>query len=543
VKPSLPFLQGPASGPPWGAIAVSTFGAVVGATMPLAVILSMPDIGGGLSASADEASWITTLYNVGVLVGLPAAVGLAFILGRGRAMQIFGLGFALTSLAIGVGESLSWIFVARFAQGFFAGALPLLMMLIVLTSLMPGKGQLEGLTLFAIATTLGVGVAAWTAQTLIAIGGWRALFTSQAIVGAIYTLLALFVLRGERGNRQVLKSFDWTSFALLSVGLGLIVIFLGEGERRFWFEKWWIAASLVCGLLSIAFALQSMRVAKRPLLALSIFRQPTFSWAIALQVVFRFGTLLAVFIAPQYLARIQGFRTEQLGGVMLVMAAATLISAPVAYWMSARLDPRIALSSGLGAIALAAYVCVQITPEWAASEFTLPFALVGIGQALFGVATMRYAVFGANHQDGPSRGIVFNVARTFGLVGGLALTTHAVVEREKFHSSMLGEAITNLEPATVERLAATGRSLGAWVGDVAAQGGAFARLAQGTTRQAFSLAYQDAFLITAIVLAAAAILVWVLPALPRASAAALRVLPSPPMQSMNEGQSMKEANP
>jgi MFS family permease len=484
--------------------------------MPLAVILSMPDVGGGLSASADDASWIVTLYNVGVLVGLPAAVAVAGVLGRGRAMQIFGLGFALMSFAIGVGDSLPWAFVGRFAQGFFGGALPLLMMLIALTSLPPGKGQLEGLTLFAFATTVSSGLSAWTADALIAIGGWRALFTSQAIAGAIYTMLSFLVLRGERGKPELLKTFDWAGFVLLSVGLGLIVIFLSEGERRFWFEKWWIAASLVGGVLSIGFAIQSMRAAKRPLLALSIFAKPTFSGVLVLQVIFRFGTLLAVFIGPQYLARLQGFRTEQLGDVMLAMAAATLLTMPVAYWLTAKSDPRIPLSLGLGAIALAAAMCVQITSDWAGNEFVLPLLLAGSGQALFAVTTMSYAVFGANLQDGPSRGIAFNIARTFGLVGGLALTTHTVVERQKFHWSTLSEAMTSLEPIAAERLAATARSLGSWIPDLSgAQRGAFAGLAQSAARQAYTLAYQDAFFVTAIALTIAAILVWALPPLPR----------------------------
>jgi hypothetical protein len=237
-------------------------------------------------------------------------------------------------------------------------------------------------------------------------------------------------------------------------------------------------------------------------------------------VIFRVGTLLALFIAPQYLARLQGFRTEQLGGVMLVMAVGTLLAAPVAYWMTAKADPRIALTIGLVAMAVAAVRCVGLTPDWAGNELVLPFALAGVGQALFGIATMRYAVFGADLQTGPSHGVVFNVARTFGLVGGLALTTHAVVEREKFHSSTLSEAITSLAPATTERLAATVRSLGTWVPDVsAAQRSGYASLAQNSARQAFALAYQDAFYITAVVLIAAAILVWVLPALPNAVAA------------------------
>jgi len=506
-----------AASPPLGAIAVSTFGAIVAATMPLVVILSMPDIAGGLSVSPDEASWITTLYNVGTLAGIPAAVGAVGAAGRGRTMWIFGLGFALSSLAIGVGHYLPWIFVARFLEGFFGGALPLLMMLIVLTSLPPGKGQLEGLTLFALATSIGSGVAAWTADTLIAIGGWRALFTSQALAGAAYAGMAFFVLRQERGNPALLKSFDWASFAWLSIGLGLVLVFLAEGERRFWFEKWWIAASLVCGLLCIGFAVQSMPNANRPLLVMAIFRRPTLSWSLVLQVLFRFGSLLAVFIAPQYLARIQGFRTEQLGDLMLVMAAATLVTTPAAYWLAAKVDPRIALSGGLGAMAFAAAMCTQITSEWASHEFIAPLLLAGSGQALFAVATMRYAVFGANLQDGPSHGIAFNIARAFGLVGGLALVTDAVVEREKFHSALLVESITTLEPATVDRIASMARILGTSLPDPSAQRGAVAGLAQGAARQAFSLAYQDAFLIAAIVLMIGAALVWVLPALPQAN--------------------------
>jgi DHA2 family multidrug resistance protein len=116
--------------------------------------------------------------------------------------------------------------------------------------------------------------------------------------------------------------------------------------------------------------------------------------------------------------------------------------------------------------------------------------------------------------------VVFNVARTFGLVGGLAWTTHAVVEREKFHSSTLSEAITNLAPMTSERLGTATRALSAWLPDGSgAQHASYASLAQASARQAYVLAFQDAFFITAIVLAAAAILVWALPPLPAAGLA------------------------
>lgn len=511
------------------AIAISTFGTIVAATMPLAVILSIGDVAGGLSVSADEASWIITLYNVGAIVGVPMTVGFVGMFGRGRAMKIVGLGFAVASFAAGLAHSLEWMVMARFAQGFFGGSLPLLMMLLVLTSVRAGQGQLEGLTAFALVTTLAVGLSAGAAAGLIELGGWRMLFLSQAVAGLAYWFAARFVFREERGKRELVRGFDWTGLILLSLGAGLLLIVLSEGERRFWFERWWIAASLAGGTVCMVLALRHLASTPRPVMLLDVFRKPTFSITIVLQLLFRFGTLLALFITPQFLGRLQTFRVEQLAQAMLVMAIAALGVTPLAYAMTRDHDPRVALSLGLALLALAAALCMQLAPDWAADEFIVPLALAGAGQALFSTATMRYAVHGATLQDGPSRGIVFNVARTFGLVGGLALASHVVIEREKFHSAHLIESLTTFEPIAIERARVLARTFASTLSDGAsAQRAASAGLAQLQTKQAFVLAFGDAFFIISIVLLVSAVLVWALPALPRATISPLSAqVPSP----------------
>jgi hypothetical protein len=433
-------------------------------------------------------------------------------------MRIVGLGFAMASLVAGIAPSLEWMVMARFAQGFFGGSLPLLMMLLVLTSLRPGQGQLEGMTAFALVTTLGVGLSAGAATGLIALGGWRMLFLSQAAVGILYWFASRFVFQAERGKRELVQGFDWQGFAGFSIGAGLLLVVLAEGERRFWFEKWWIAACLACGTVCMVFALRHLLSTPRPFVQLDVFRKPTFSITIGLQLLFRFGTLLAVFIAPQFLGRLQAFRVEQLASAMLVMAIATIGVTPLAYAITRDHDPRIALSGGLALLALAAALCLQLAPDWAAAEFVVPLALAGAGQALFSTATMRYAVHGATPQDGPSRGIVFNVARTFALVGGLAVASHVVIEREKFHSAHLVESLTSIEPLTIERAQVLARTFGSMLSDGAsAQRAASAGLAQLQTKPAFVLAFGDAFVITSIAMLAAAVLVWALPALPRAA--------------------------
>lgn len=272
------------------------------------------------------------------------------------------------------------------------------------------------------------------------------LFLSQAGAGLAYWFAALFVFREERGKRELVRAFDWQGLIWLSLGVGLLLVVLAEGERRFWFEQWWIAASLACGILCTLVALRHLSATPRPVLLLEVFRKQAFSISIVLQLLFRFGILLALFITPQFLNRLQTFRVEQLASAMLVVAIVSAGTISLAYAMTRDHDPRVALSLGLGLLAFAAMSCLQLAPDWAANEFIVPLALAGAGRALFSTATLRYAVHGATPQDGPSRGIVFNVASTFGLVGGIALASHIVVEREKFHSAHLVESLTTFEP-------------------------------------------------------------------------------------------------
>jgi DHA2 family multidrug resistance protein len=500
---------------PIAALALAALGVTVGATFPIVVIFSMGDIAGGLSASADDASWITTLYNVGQLIGQPLLMILAGGLGRGRTMRIAGMGFALASLAVAVAPSLPFAIASRLVQGIFGGMLPTLMMLLVMTSPLKGRRQVAGLATFAIAASLGVGFAAIIGGTLLGVGGWRALFWSQALLGAAYGALASQVLKGERGDPARLRTADWPNFILLSASLGLLAIVLGEGERRFWFETWWISAALAGGLMGLGFSICGLLTAANPLLRLQVFAKPTFSFAIGLQLLFRVGLMTAIAIGPQFLARLAGYRIEQLAPALLPVALVTLATAPLAWWLSVRIDARIVLSIGLGGFALAAALCSRLSPDWAAPQFLVPMILIGVGQALFGVATLRFAVFDiAPAMEGPTIGIVFNFARIFGLIGGLALAAHVTAEQEKLHSARLGEHLSGLDPSLSQRLATQAGPYAAWISDPAAsQAAGVANLARANAGQAFTLAYSDAFLTIAGVLVAAAILAWALPRL------------------------------
>ena len=502
------------------ALAVAALGALIGGAFPISVIFAIGDIGGGLSSSADDAAWITTIYNVGQLIAQPLLMLLVAAVGRGRAMRIAGAGFGLMSLAIALAPNLDFVIAARLFQGLFGGMLPTLMMLLVMTSPLQGRARVAGLATFSISASLGVGVGAGMAAWLVGLGqqagiGWRMLFWAQVAAAAIYVGLACLVLRQERGDPKRLASADWGSLILVTLAMSLMAIGLGEGERRFWLDSWWIAASLACATLAGLLAVDSLRRSPNPLIRLDVLSKPTLSWALILQLLFRFGLMVSIAVIPQYLARTQGFRIEQLGPLLAPLALATLLTGPVAWWTACKFDPRVTLSAGLGCFALAASLCTFIAPDWAAPQFLAPVLLVGAGQALFGVAVLRFATWDIAMPQGPSVGVMFNFARVFGLVGGLAIAAHTINEREKFHSARLVEGLDLLDPAVSQRLATQSGAFANWLSDPAAvQRSGMADLVRAAGLQAFTQGYADAFAVIALTLLAAAILVWALPRLP-----------------------------
>ncbi len=501
---------------PLAALSLSAFGALLGGMFPISVIFSLGDIGGGLSASADDTAWLVTIYNVGQVVGQPLLMILAGAFGRGVAMRVAGGGFLLGSLAVSLAPGLGWAIAARGVQGVFGGMLPTFMMLLVMTSPLQGRARVAGLATFSLAASVGLGLAAAFAAWMVDLGGWRALFWGQALAGLLYTALAFLVLPGERGDPKRLRTTDWGGYGLLSLALGLLVVGVSEGERRFWLETWWIGAAFACGGLGLVLALRLIPRAPTPLLQLELLAKPTLGWALILQLLYRLGLMSAIVVAPQFLSRFQGYRVEQLGPLLLPLAVATLAAGPAAWWTACRFDPRLSLSLGMACLSVAAACTVFLSPDWAAPQLLGPLVWIGIGQTFVGVALLRFATWEISPPtQGPTVGVSFNVARVLGLAGGVAVASHTLVEREKFHSARLVENLNSLDGGVSQRLVAQAGGFANWISDpAAAQRASLASLARAASGQAFAQGFADSFAVIAAVLSLAAILVWALPRLP-----------------------------
>ena len=159
-------------------------------------------------------------------------------------------------------------------------------------------------------------------------------------------------------------------------------------------------------------------VRQRPLLDLGLMATPTFGWAIVIATFYRFGLVMTAFVVPQALARLQGFRIEQIADANIWTFWAQCVSFPLAWLWASRGDPRQPLSLGLALFAAGAFVCTYLTPQWQAGDFRLALILVGIGQGLFLVPTLFYATRDVKPEQGPTAAALFNLSRIVGQTFG-----------------------------------------------------------------------------------------------------------------------------
>src|SRR5438477_5903933 len=87
------------------------------------VAASLKDIGGGLSAGADELSWVQTSYLIAEIIVIPLSGWLSRVMSTRWLFCVSAAGFTVTSLFCGWAWDIQSMIVFRALQGFLGGAM------------------------------------------------------------------------------------------------------------------------------------------------------------------------------------------------------------------------------------------------------------------------------------------------------------------------------------------------------------------------------------------------------------------------------------
>jgi len=405
------------------------------------------------------------------------------------------------------------LLVLRAAQSFCGGIISVLLFVAVMATLPAGPRRGIGLTVFAFASSAPVALAASVGAFATERFGWQGLYYFDIAWALAVLGLAACVLHPTPSVMR-LSEVDWLSYLLAAIGLAALILVMKLGDRFFWLENPTIARAGILAAVILPVTVVLLLLRKHPLMDLSLLAKPTFGWAVTLATLYRFGLVMTAFVVPQALIRLQAFRMPEIAGANIWMLWAECIAFPLAWFWASRWDARLPLSLGLALFAIGAFISSYLTPAWQASDFRLTLIAIGLGQGLFLVPTVFYATRDVAPQQGPTAASLFNLSRVVGQTFGIAVIGSLITWREKFHSAILVDSLSNANAALADRFNGLVETFLGASGDRAlAELQAWKSLSGTASTQAYALAFADSFVIIAAVLAVSAVLVLMLPPL------------------------------
>jgi MFS transporter, DHA2 family, multidrug resistance protein len=491
---------------------IGVLGAILGAFMAVLDIqitnASLANILGSLGATLEEGSWISTSYLVAEIVVIPLTGWLAVVFSTRWYLLANSVLFLASSILCGMAWNLPSMICFRVLQGFTGGVLIPMAFNIILTTL-PSAKRPVGFALFGVTATfapaIGPTIGGWLTESY----GWPSIFYMNLIPGGVLIAAIAYALPAERLRLRLLRHGDWAGVVTMAIGLGCLTTFLEEGNRKDWFGSALITSLALTALIALTACVAIELRRREPFLNLRLLRQRNFALGSIVNIILGVGLYGVSYVLPLYLSQIQGYNAMQIGQTIMWLGVPQLFVLPLVPWLMNRFDARFLISLGAALFASSCFMNSAMTHWTAMDQLRWSQLVRAFGSPLIFVPLTALATGQIPSSQAGSASSLFNMLRNLGGSIGIAVLSTMVTRREQLHSVRVGEKVTVFDPATAERLDQLTSSFVARGHDgIRAGQEAISALASLVRREAFVMAYNDAFLIVALIMALSAVVVW-----------------------------------
>ncbi|MGI9183595.1 MAG: MFS transporter [Solirubrobacteraceae bacterium] len=385
------------------------------------VNVALPSIRTGLHFSTTGLQWVVNAYTL-TFAGLLMLGGRAAdLLGRRRVFLAGTAMFALSSLACALAASRGLLIGARAVQG-IAGAVTSPATLSIITSTLPeGPERNRGLGLWGAMGALGASSGALLGGVLTQGLGWEAIFAINVPLGAIVVALgfrAIPAIAPAEGRRH----FDALGAALITASLVGVTYGIVRTDTLGWSAPG-VLAPLATGLVLLAlFVLVEARVAREPLIPLSIFRHGQLRAANLVVLLMYAANFPAWFFITLYLQQVLHFDAVEAGLAFLPMTLSIFTGSTLAPRVVARFGARRVITAGMVSMLAGMLWLAQIAPGGSYLTTVLGGSLLtALGM---GFSLVPATIVAMQDVTGPQSGIgsgLLNTARLMGGALGLAV--------------------------------------------------------------------------------------------------------------------------
>ncbi len=403
---------------------------------------AIPSIARDLEASTSVLQWVVDGYTL-VLAGLLLAGGtIGDRYGRRRWMTIGMVVFGLASVGAALSASAGTLIAFRALQGTGA-ALVMPATLSILTDVFPREERAKAIGIWTGVGGLGIGFGPALGGYLVDQLNWAAVFWLHIPVVAI-ALVGLTLVVPESSDRRA-RRLDVPGAVLATGGLLAIVYAIIQGSESGWSSPQILSAFAIGIGAVVAFAVVELR-SDHPMLPLRFFRERDFTAAVIIIGIIFFAMFVTFFFLTQLFQLVQGRSPFEAGLLIVPVALAMMVAAPMSGLLVQRVGPRLLLLGSIAAMIGGMLLLTQLDANSSTLQVAATLFFFGVGGGL-GMTPLTDTVMAAVPVDDAGIGSAVNdVSRELGGALGIALIG-AIVNgfyRSNVEEALAGQASAEL---------------------------------------------------------------------------------------------------
>jgi DHA2 family methylenomycin A resistance protein-like MFS transporter len=380
--------------------------------------LALHELQRQLHSSVEQLQWVIDGYNL--VYGACILIGgtLGDLYGRKRIFLIGALIFTVGMVLCAASINAMMLIASRAFAGLGAAlALPGSLS-ILRVAYQDARERAKAVSLWAGTNGIAIAIGPTVGGALIHALGWRSVFYAVAPVGLL--ALALAAMSVEESSDPKGRRIDLPGQITAIVCLGSFAFAAIEGQTAGWGSTL-IRTALFTALISALLFLFSETKSESPLVPLDVFRNRSFSAALAVTFSMTFGMYAFLFLFPLYLQTVRNATPLHAGLELLPQGLSFALLSPFAAAIAHRFGTRATIATGMALIASGIFAVSAAGAQTPMSLLFLEMIVIGAGLG-FATGPLMAAALASipSERAGLASGLV-NTARLIGATLGVAI--------------------------------------------------------------------------------------------------------------------------
>ncbi len=415
-------------------VVFATFMEVLDTTV---VNVSLPHIGGSMSATVEEATWTLTSYLVANAIILPMTGWLANFFGRKRLLMLSVSGFVISSFLCGLAPSLTALIIFRVMQGASGGVMQPISQAIMLEAFPPAeRGKAMALFGLCIVTApiFGPVIGGWLTDSY----SWRWVFYINIPVGIVSLVMTKLYVFDPSYIRRRSSRVDYWGIGMLAIGMACLQILLDKGEQEDWFSSHTMTTLAIIAAIFLSLFVVYELIISHPVVNLRVFKNRTYATGVFMMTTLGFVLYGSLVLLPIMLQTLLMYPSLQAGIATAPRGLGSLLFMPVVGIIISRVGARKLLAFGIIGAGMTLMWLSMLNLDAGYWDFFWPQLLQGVSMSCLFVPLTTTTMDPIPKEEMGNATSIFNLMRNIGGSVGIATSATMLSRNRQMHTNILG---------------------------------------------------------------------------------------------------------